>query len=86
VQCAETFYRILKITVHTNYKKISIIHFIIQAHKRSLVRSQGRRKLFSIGGGGGGESEGRSPEELFLNLVSLKCHFLDFGEENVEIY
>jgi hypothetical protein len=32
VQCAETSYRILK-RLRINYKKISIIHFIIQAHK-----------------------------------------------------
>ena len=32
---------------------------------------QGRRKLFSIGGGGGGaESEGRRPEEIFKFRVS----------------
>jgi hypothetical protein len=43
---------------------------------------QGRRKLFSIGGGGA-ESDGRCPRK-FLNLESLQCHFLDFGEDLTE--
>jgi hypothetical protein len=42
---------------------------------------QGRRKLFLIGGGGGGGKRGPTK---FLNLESLKCHFLDFGEDLTE--
>ena len=26
------------------------------------------------------ENEGRRPEEIFTDLESLKCHFLDLGE------
>ena len=40
---------------------------------------QGRRKLFMIGGGGlNARAEG---PRKFLNLESLKCHFLDFRED-----
>jgi hypothetical protein len=44
---------------------------------------QGRRKLFSIGGGGGkrgrkARANCKGPRQ-FLNLESLKCHFLDFN-------
>ena len=41
-----------------------------------LMINQGRRKLFSIGGGLKARAEG---PRKFLNLESLKCHFLDFG-------
>ena len=39
-------------------------------------RLQGRRKLFFIGGGGGLKARAEGPRK-FLNLESLKCHFLD---------
>ena len=42
---------------------------------------QGRRKLFSIGGRLKARAEG---PRKFLNLESLKCHFLDFGEDLAE--
>jgi hypothetical protein len=47
---------------------------------------QCRRKLFLIGlGGGGVENEGQNlGPRKFLNLESLKCHFLDFGEDLTE--
>jgi hypothetical protein len=41
----------------------------------TYVVFQGRRKLFSIGG-----------RRKFLNLESLKCHFLDFGEYLTEFW
>ena len=53
--------------------------FYAQTYYRS---KQCRRKLFFIGGGGGAESEAARAlgPRKFLNLESLKCHFLDFGE------
>jgi hypothetical protein len=49
-----------------------------QTYYRSM---QCRRNLFLMGA----ENEGRRPEEIFTDLESLKCHFLDFGEVLTEL-
>jgi hypothetical protein len=54
-----------------------------EVNKNVLCLSQGRRKLFSIGGGGGLKARAEGPRK-FLNLESLKCHSLDFGEDLTE--
>ena len=46
-----------------------------------ILQKRFGRKLFFIGGGGGGglKTKADCPRK-FLNLESLKCHFLDFGD------
>jgi hypothetical protein len=61
--------------------------FIIDANQLKYWKQlQGRSKLFSIGGGGGGLKARAEGPRKFLNLESLKCHFLDFGEYLTEFW
>ena len=46
-------------------------------------RRQCRGKLFFIGGGGVLKTGTEGPRKFF-NLESLKCNFLDFGEDLTE--
>ena len=46
-----------------------------------VLMLQCRRKLFLIGGGGGGVQTRDEGPRKFLNLESLKSHFLDSGED-----
>ena len=57
-------------------------NYINNPHGFISVAFQGRRKLFLIGGGGL-KARAEGPRK-FLNLESLKCHFLDFGEDLTE--
>ena len=63
------------LTPHPNY--------INNPHGFISVAFQGHRKLDLFYLGGGLKTRAKGPRK-FLNLESLKCHFLDFGEDLTE--
>ena len=64
-----------------NTKSIFRIFQLLILFSEQTSWKQGRRKLFSIGG-----LEARAEgQRKFLNLESLKCHFLDFGKDLIEL-
>jgi hypothetical protein len=69
---ATKVFAIHKMKTQFTNKNIRIRIFYAQTYYRSM---QCRRKLFLIGGL---RARAEGPKK-FLNLESLKCHFLDFG-------
>jgi hypothetical protein len=61
-----------------HYKLIYIVQFVPDYTISCVIRAVG--SSFQLGGGGGLKARTEDPRK-FLNLESLKCHFLDFGED-----